>query len=65
MKLEISFANIKATTPEEQAGIKDMIVKIDFYNGDVVDYFRHLAQVLAENFEKQQNSQKKKSKKNK
>ena len=31
-----------------------MIVKIDFYNGDVVDYFRHLAQVLAENFEKQQ-----------
>ena len=48
------IANIKATTPEEQAGIKDMIVKIDFYNGDVVDYFRHLAQVLAENFEKQQ-----------
>ena len=48
------IANIKATTPEEQAGIKDMIVKIDFHNGDVVDYFRHLAQALAENFEKQQ-----------
>lgn len=48
------IANIKATTPEEQAGIKDMIVKIDFYNGDVVDYFRNLAQLLAENFEKQQ-----------
>jgi len=47
-------ANIKATTTEEQAGIKDMIVKIDFHNGDVVDYFRHLAQALAENFEKQQ-----------
>ena len=31
-----------------------MIVKIDFYNGDVVDYFRNLAQLLAENFEKQQ-----------
>lgn len=46
--------NIKATTPEEQAGIKNMIVKIDFYNGDVVDYFRHLAQALAENYEKQQ-----------
>ncbi len=45
--------NIKATTPEEQAGIKDMIVKIDFHNGDVVDYFRHLAQALAENYEKQ------------
>ena len=48
------IANIKATTPEEQAGIKDMIVEIDFHNGDVVDYFRHLAQALAENFEKQQ-----------
>lgn len=46
--------NIKATTPEEQAGIKDMIVKIDFHNGDVVDYFRHLAQALAENYDKQQ-----------
>lgn len=48
------IANIKATTLEEQAGIKDMIVKIDFHNGDVVDYFRHLAQALAENYEKQQ-----------
>lgn len=46
--------NIKSTTSEEQAEIKDMIVKIDFYNGDVVDYFRHLAQALAENYEKQQ-----------
>lgn len=48
------IANIKATTLEEQAGIKDMIVKIDFHNGDVVDYFRHLARALAENYEKQQ-----------
>ncbi len=46
--------NIKATTPEEQAGIKDMIVKIDFHNGDVVDYFRYLSLELAENYEKQQ-----------
>ncbi len=46
--------NIKATTPEEQSRIKDMIVKIDFHNGDVVDYFRHLAQALAENYERQQ-----------
>lgn len=52
------IANIKATTPEEQAGIKDMIVKIDFHNGDVVDYFRHLAQALAENYENQQKQQK-------
>ena len=45
--------NIKATTTEEQAGIKDMLVKIDFYNGGVVDYFRHLAQALAQNYEKE------------
>lgn len=50
--------NIKATKPEEQAGIKDMIVKIDFHNGDVVDYFKHLAQALAENYEKQQEQSK-------
>lgn len=45
--------NIKATTREEQTEIKDMIVKIDFHNGDVIDYFKHLAKALAENFEKQ------------
>lgn len=45
--------NIKATTREEQEQIKDMIVKIDFHNGDVIDYFSHLAKALADNFEKQ------------
>ena len=45
--------NIKATTPEEQEEIKKMIIKIDFYNGDVVDYFKHLAQALAQNYEQQ------------
>lgn len=54
--------NIKATTPEEQSRIKDMIVKIDFHNGDVVDYFRHLAQALAENYERQQEQPKEETK---
>ena len=45
--------NIKATTPEEQEEIKKMIIKIDFYNGDVVDYFKHLAQALVQNYEQQ------------
>ena len=31
----------------EQKAIKNMIVKIDFVNGDVVDFFRHLAQAIA------------------
>ena len=45
--------NIKATTPEEQEEIKKTIIKIDFYNGDVVDYFKHLAQALAQNYERE------------
>jgi hypothetical protein len=32
---------------KEQQGIKAMLVKIEFHNGDVVDYFRHLAQAVA------------------
>lgn len=45
--------NIKATSKEEQAVIKDTIVKIDFNNGNIIDYFEHLAKALAENYEKQ------------
>lgn len=36
----------QAPTPE-QTGIKAMLVKIDFLNGDVLDYFRHLAKAVA------------------
>ena len=32
---------------EEQAKMKAMLVKIDFQNGDVKRYIRHLAQALA------------------
>lgn len=46
--------NIKATSSEEQAEIKDMLVKIDFYNGDVIDYFKHLAQALIYNEQEQE-----------
>ena len=52
-EVENIIENIKATTPKEQEEIKNMIIKIDFYNGDVVDYFKHLAQVLAQNYEQQ------------
>ena len=39
---------IKYDAPQnEQAGIKTMIVKIDFLNGDVIDYFKHLARAIA------------------
>lgn len=38
---------IKNTCKEEQKAIKNMLVKIDFFNGDVKDYFRHLAVAIA------------------
>lgn len=40
---------MKAAPKHEQAGIKNMIVKIDFANGDVSDYLRHLGKGLAAN----------------
>ncbi len=39
---------IKSTSGAEQAAIKKTIVKIDFCNGDVCHYFRHLAQALVQ-----------------
>ena len=49
--------NIKATSPKEQAEIKDMLVKIDFYNGDIIDYFKHLAKALVINEREQMQEQ--------
>ena len=49
--------HIKTTTQEEQRAIKDMMIKIDFHNGDIIDYFKHLAKALAEDFEKETEKQ--------
>lgn len=38
---------MKQAPKHEQNGIKDMIVRIDFRNGDVTHYLRHLAQAIA------------------
>ncbi len=38
---------IKQTSKTERDGIKKVLVKIDFMNGDVCHYFRHLAQAIA------------------
>ena len=38
---------MKGAPKHEQQGIKSMIVRIDFANGDVLDYFKHLAQAVA------------------
>lgn len=38
---------IKAAPKHEQSRIKTMLVKIDFVNGNVLNYFQHLAQAIA------------------
>jgi len=38
---------MKQAPAHEQAAIKNMLVKIDFRNGDVRHYLRHLAQAIA------------------
>lgn len=45
--VEVLLDAMKTTTPGEQAAIKATIVKIDFANGNVLHYFRHLAQAIA------------------
>jgi hypothetical protein len=42
----VVIEHIKMATLEEQKAIKDMIVKIDFKNGDVRHFFRHIAQAI-------------------
>jgi len=46
MMLDVVVEALKNTSPAEQAAVKNMLVKIDFVNGDVVDYLRHLAGAL-------------------
>jgi hypothetical protein len=43
----VVIEHMKIAPAREQAAIKDMIVRIDFINGDVVGYFRHLARAIA------------------
>lgn len=45
--LQILLDAIKGAPENEQAGIKKMIVLIDFKNADVMRYFSHLAQAIA------------------
>lgn len=47
MPLSVVANAIKSAPKHEQNAIKTMIVKIDFVNASVLDYFKHLAQALA------------------
>jgi hypothetical protein len=39
---------MKLAPKHEQARIKDMLVRIDFRNGNVLDYLKHLAKAVAQ-----------------
>lgn len=45
--LECLISTIKQAPKHERDGIKTMLVKIDFVNGSILDYFRHLARAIA------------------
>jgi hypothetical protein len=47
MDYNVVMQAILDTNLTEQEGIKATLVKIDFMNGDIGHYFRHLAQALA------------------
>ena len=45
--LEVVIEQMKAAPKREQDQIKNMVVRIDFMNGDILNYFKHLAKALA------------------
>ena len=47
MSYAVVVETIKSAPDHERKGIKSMMVKIDFVNGDVKHYLRHLAQAIA------------------
>lgn len=47
MEVSHVVAAMKTTSANEQAGIKNMLVRIDFANGDVMHFIKHLAKAIA------------------
>jgi hypothetical protein len=43
----VILEHILIAPSSEQVQIKNVIVKIDFANGDVLDFFRHLGKAIA------------------
>lgn len=43
---EVVIEAIKGAPQHEQAAIKKTLIRIDFANGDVMDYLKHLATAL-------------------
>jgi len=47
---EVVIESIKMSDDKTKAQIKDILVKIDFVNGDVNHFFYHLATGMVQNF---------------
>ena len=47
---DVVIEHIKIASPAEQSQIKNILVKIDFQNGNVNHFFQHLAQGLVAQF---------------
>lgn len=47
MPIRAVIDQIKNCCLTEQLGIHRMLVKLDFYNQNIVDYYKHLAQAIA------------------
>ena len=45
--LAVVIEHVKIATKQEQAQIKNALVKIDFVNGNVMHFFKHLAKAIA------------------
>jgi hypothetical protein len=45
--LDVLLDHMKIAPKREQDRIKDTIVRIDFLNGNVMDFFKHLAGAIA------------------
>ena len=47
MNVGVIVEHILIAPKTEQEAIKNVLVKIDFNNGDILDFFKHLAKALA------------------
>ena len=47
MNVGVVVEHILIAPKSEQEAIKNVLVKIDFNNGDILDFFKHLAKALA------------------
>ena len=47
MSVQVVVEHILIASKKEQEGIRTMLVRIDFHNACVLDYFKHLAKAIA------------------